>query len=325
MAYVDIVSILGDLTQHSVRGTLGHSNRVAIEQRLLWWAKELRQEFHIHDRNTRQLKPYSFKARQLHVPYFTSLSILFRPIVLDTPPPLASVLSSSFVAGLCEDFLVRGEVPFLPSVYTFHLLAAALAELASHSYPALWMKAEQELNTINQVLEELAHRYPSALGSQRVIKGVTRAVQRQQTQRKPLQLNDSTEQLQFFSFFGPDLCSKWNIVHGYKEFERGNVVREEPMNPPPTRLLNETAENDLTADESAVAGLISLNDPKNVNTQAPATQPAATTMTGTRDVGRAFMPDPSIFFSNNMIDSVGNWMLNDWMTDLSYLDAVTRD
>ena len=321
---MEIAAILGDLTQHSVRGTLGHSNRLAIEHRLLRWVEELREEFHIHDRKTRQLKPYNFKARQLHVPYFTSLSILFRPTVLDTPPPLASVLSSSFVAGLCEDFLVRGEVPFLPSVFTFHLLAAGLAELASHSYPALWVKAEQELNTINQVLEELAHRYPSALGSQRVIKGVTRAVQRQQTQRKPLQLNDSTEQLQFFSFFGPDLCSKWNIVHGYKEFERG-VVREEPMNPPQTRLPNEMVENDLTPDESAIAGLISLNDPKHVSTDVSVTQPAAPALAGTRDVGRTFMPDPSIFFSNNMIDSVGNWMLNDWMTDLSYLDAVTMD
>ncbi|KAL1956464.1 hypothetical protein VTO42DRAFT_7262 [Malbranchea cinnamomea] len=314
MAYVEIASILGDLTEHSFRGSLGHSNRVAIECRLLRWMEDLHPKFHLHNRQTGQLNPYNFKARQLHVPYFTALSILFRPTVLDKPPPLASVLSSSFVAGIIEDFLVRGEVPFLPSVFTFHLLAAALAELASHNYPVLWVKAEQELKLMNQALEELAHRYPSAVGAQRVIKGVTRAIQRQQTQRKPLQLIDSTEQLQFFSFFGPDLCSKWSIIHGYKELERNNYFRDEPVNLPPTRFTDETTERNLTADESAVAGLISLQDPRNSSGPAPVSQP----------VTPAVSADPSIFFSNNMIDSVGNWMLNDWMTDLSYLDAVTK-
>ena len=328
MAYVEISSILGDLTQHLVRGTLGHSDRVSIEHRLLQWISELHPDFHTHDRHSKQLNPYNFKARQLHVPYFTALSILFRPTVLDTPPPLASVLSSSFVAGICEDFLVRGEVPLLPSTFTFHLLAAALAELATHSYPALWIKAKQELGVINQALEELAHRYPSAFGSLRVIRGVTNAVQKQQIQRKPLQLNDSSEQLQFFSFFGPDLCSKWSVVHGYKESERKNdagLVETTTGRFP----ISEAEEDNLTADESAVAGLISLQEPKNLSTSAPMEQfsgPAASTpISGMRDINRTFMPEPALFFSNNMIDSVGNWMLDDWMADLSYLDSVGRE
>lgn len=322
MAYVEISSVLGDLTEHSVRGTLGHSDRVSIEHRLLRWISDLHPDFHIHDRRSKQLNQYNFKARQLHVPYFTALSILFRPTVLDTPPPLASVLSSSFVAGISEDFLVRGEVPLLPSTFTFHLLAAALAELATHSYPALWIKAEQELGVINHALEELAHRYPSAFGSLRVIRGVTNAVQKQQIQRKPLQLNDSSEQLQFFSFFGPELCSKWAIVHGYKESERkNNAIGIEPT----IRLPNEAGETDLTADESAVAGLISLQEPKNLSGSAPMDQSAAATTPGMRDINRTFMPEPALFFSNNMIDSVGNWMLDDWMADLTYLDSVARE
>ncbi|OJD16082.1 hypothetical protein AJ78_03715 [Emergomyces pasteurianus Ep9510] len=333
MTYVEISSILGDLTEHSFRGTLGRSSRTSIEHRLFRWMSELPPQFNLHDRKTGRLCPYNFKARQLHIPYFTALSILFRPTVMDTPPSVAPVLSSSFVVGIYEDFLARGEIPLLAPVFIFHLLAAALAEVACHNYPLLWARTEKEFNVINQALDEFAHRFPSALGAQRVVKGVTAAVQKQQSQRPSFELSVSENQFQFFDFFGPDLCSKWDLVYGLRyDYQRKHMVPKDlPRHGPIlSRTQDENNDDDLNADDFAAAGLISLQDPKNSSTATlPSTQPLPGNEPGViagEDL-RTFSMDPSglPFSTSSLIDPVGNWMLNDWMTDLTYWDSMPND
>ncbi|PGH13667.1 hypothetical protein AJ79_03516 [Helicocarpus griseus UAMH5409] len=332
MTYVEISSILGDLTEHSFRGTLGRSSRTSLEHRLFRWMSDLPPQFHLHDRRTGQLYPYHFKARQLHIPYFTALSILFRPTVMDTPPSVAPVLSSSFVVGIYEDFLARGEIPLLAPVYIFHLLAAALAEVACHNYPLLWAKTEKEFEVINRALDEFSHRFPSAIGAQRVVKGVTAAVQKQQSQRPSFQLSVSEEQFQFFDFFGPDLCAKWDLVYGFRYGSRGrNVAPEDLSRHAVNRMPNENNDNNLNADDYAVAGLISLQDPKHSTTTPfpPTTQPLPGSepgLMGSEDLQTSSIDPPGLPFStSSLIDPVGNWMLNDWMTDLTYWDSMPKD
>ncbi|KAK2788589.1 hypothetical protein FQN53_003441 [Emmonsiellopsis sp. PD_33] len=330
MTYVEICSILGDLTEHITRGTLGRSSRTTIEHRLFRWMSELPREFHIHDRRTGQLCPYNFKARQLHIPYFFSLSILFRPTVMDTPPSVAPVLSSSFVVGIYDEFLARGEIPFLGPVFIFYLLAAALAEVACHNYPLLWAKTEKEFDVINRALDEFAQRFPSALGAQRVVKGVTAAIQKQQSQRPSFELAVSEEQFQFFDFFGPDLCSKWDLVYGFRaNSQRKSLAPRELQQRDATRLPNDMNDKDMNADDFAVAGLISLQDPKSASTPLPVSQSlpgAFPPFTAADDLRTLSMEPQGLHFStSSLIDPVGNWMLNDWMTDLTYWDSIPKD
>lgn len=345
IAYVEIYSILGDLTENSVRGTLGRSSRMLIEDRLFRWMYNLPEEFHIHDRKTRQLCPYNSKARQLHVPYFTVLSILFRPTVVDTPPSVATVLSSSFVVGICEDFLARGEIPVLGPVFIFHLLAAALAELSCHNYPVLWEKTERELEVLNQALKEFAHKFPSAVGGQRVIKAVTSAVQKQQAQRKSYQSAVAPEQFKFFTFFGPDLCSKWELIYGRKAETEPRTIPNDGLLVPSISQNQDSLDRDNAAgeqqspDQFAVEGLMSLHDPKNLSTVVPpntipVTRPAPANIDGIGGIietGSATTTSNPIdqpllpFATDSLVDPVGNWMVNDWMTDLNYWDSLVGE
>ncbi|EQL35447.1 C6 transcription factor [Blastomyces gilchristii SLH14081] len=333
MTYVEISAILGDLTEHSFRGTLGRSSRTSIEHRLFCWMSELPAQFHLHDRRTGRLCPYNFKARQLHIPYFTALSILFRPTVMDTPPSVAPVLSSSFVVGIYEEFLARGEIPLLAPVFIFHLLAAALAEVACHNYPLLWAKTEKEFKVINQALDEFSHRFPSALGAQRVVKGVTAAVQKQQSQRPSFELSVSEKQFQFFDFFGPDLCSKWDLVYGLRyDSQRKNEISYDMLRYPsaPARMSNDANEINLNTNGFTASRSFNLQDQKNSSsTIAPSPQPLAGNESGFIAVEdlRPLSTDPSglPFSTSSLIDPVGNWMLNDWMTDLTYWDSIPND
>jgi hypothetical protein len=108
IAYVEICSIVGDLTESSVRGNLSRSLRLQIETRLSAWITTLPRTLQLHSPNG-GLSPYNFLSRQLHIPYFTALTILFRPTSPSTPPSSVALLSSSFAAGIFEDFLARAK------------------------------------------------------------------------------------------------------------------------------------------------------------------------------------------------------------------------
>ncbi|OCT44472.1 fungal specific transcription factor domain-containing protein [Cladophialophora carrionii] len=212
--YVKICSILGALIETAVRGTQGKARRLELEANLSRWIRELPPELRIYNKDAGELAAYNFKARQLHVPYFTALTILFRSPSHGTgpPPSAAALLSSSFSAGIFEEFLSRGEIPLLAPVFTFHLMAAAIAQLACYPYPALWTKAQPEVDVIEKCLIEMARRYPTAIGAQRVVSHLSRAFKEQERHDGPLHLAFSTDQIKFFQWFGRELCNIWDLI-----------------------------------------------------------------------------------------------------------------
>jgi len=83
------------------------------------------------------------------------------------PPSTASLLASSFLAGIFEDFLARDELRYLGPIFTFYLLAAGMAQLSCYRYTGLWDAAAKDLDVMFRALDELSKRWPSAVGSLR--------------------------------------------------------------------------------------------------------------------------------------------------------------
>lgn len=222
MAYVEISSILGHLTQDCRRKTLTRQKRQIIENRLYRWTRDLpanlrlfrnsaaftaSAEWRRSPRNV--LAPYSLEVRQLHIPYFVCLAIMCRSSSGNSPSP-AVVLASSFVAGIFEDFLARDEIQFLGPIFTFHLLVAGIGLLSSHSIPSLWEKATGSLQTIYLSLEVLAKRWSSAKGSLRALKSIADKQKTATRSDETSGLGLSREHLPFFEGFGPGLSWTWS-------------------------------------------------------------------------------------------------------------------
>lgn len=219
IAYVEISSMLGHLTQHCRRKTLTRQIRQSIENQLYRWTRELPTSLRLFQASTGSqelgeephniLSPYSFEARQLHIAYFTCLAILCRPNQGNSPSP-AVLLASSFVAGMFEDFLARDEIQFLGPIFTFHLLAAGIGLLSSRKIPSLWEKGVYSLQTIYLSLEVLAQRWSSAKGSLRALKSI--ASEQESTARpgNQAQLVLPREHYPFFQAFGPDISWAWS-------------------------------------------------------------------------------------------------------------------
>lgn len=268
IAYVEISSILGHLTQDCRRKTLTRHKRQIIENRLYRWTRDLPislrlfrpyaapREWDVPPESI--LAPYSFEARQLHIPYFVCLAIMCRSNSGNSPSP-AVILASSFVAGIFEDFLARDEVQFLGPIFTFHLLAAGIGLLSSNNVPSLWEKASVSLKTIYLSLEVLAKRWSSAKGSLRALKSIA---DKQQSTTRPGDTPSLTlprEHRPFFQDFGPDLSWAWSCFTPSRHPPRTdsstsvlpaigtpNVLNSFPETRPPNTMLSADEYRPLT-------------------------------------------------------------------------------
>ena len=125
--------------------------------------------------------------------------------------PIA-LLSSSFIVGIVENFLVRDDLRNLNSIFTFHLLVASFPQLSCHRCSAFRQSAEEELHIIKLALQELGKKWGSALGPLKIIQTFA-----DETTTEPLAAvfpcpRMTPDQLKFFEPYGPEFCRKWDLI-----------------------------------------------------------------------------------------------------------------
>jgi hypothetical protein len=314
IAYVEIGSILGHLTQCYRQKSFTRHMRQNIENRLYRWTRDLPAPLRLFNRSTsssewgatsNNLTPYSFEARQLHIPYFICLAIMCRPSPGTSPSP-AVVLASSFVAGIFEDFLARDEIQFLGPIFTFHLLAAGIGLLSCQNIPALWNKAATSLETIYLSLEVLAKRWSSAKGSLKALRSIAEKQQRSTRSRATHLLSLPREHRPFFEHFGPDLSWAWQFF----------------MPPGAPALLQNPLETSPIAETTDVSlnGFPEFRPPDTV----PSTEeyrPLTTILDPHMGFTMGDMPQgvPDEFF-HNQYQGMGDWLFKDleWTGDIQW-------
>ncbi|PSN68666.1 hypothetical protein BS50DRAFT_632570 [Corynespora cassiicola Philippines] len=295
-SYVGISCILGDLTQSYLRKHGLQEHKKSLEDRLFRWLKTLPDNLQLcRQVEAKPLKSYSFETRQLHVQYFIVLVILNRPTDPKLVPSTASLLASSFVAGIFEDFMARDELRYLGPIFTFYCLTAGMAQLSCYRYSGLVDIAEENLAIMGRALEELSRRWPSAVGSLKHLMDVREKV----TQRPPLghfpDVSLSPTTAQFFSDFGPDLCRMWHPIH--------------------QRLPQSTA---MASRELETAGILQgLRTPAaqtidlDISAQAEAQQQV---LTSQMNAGGATV-EPTLLQPQEWFGpygGIGNWLMVDW-------------
>ncbi|CAI6337993.1 unnamed protein product [Periconia digitata] len=214
-AYVDISCILGDLTQSYLRKHGLQEHKKSLEDRLFRWIRTLPPHLQLYKtQDTQSSTPYDFETRQLHIQYFTVLVILNRPTDPKFSPSTASLLASSYIAGIFEGFLARDELQFLGPIFTFYCLTAGMSQLSCYRYSGLLDTAEKNLSIVRRALEELGKRWPSAVGSLRHLMDVREKIlQRPTLDRRFPDSNMSVATAHFFHAFPQELCRMWGPIH----------------------------------------------------------------------------------------------------------------
>ncbi|EER23101.1 hypothetical protein D8B26_004411 [Coccidioides posadasii str. Silveira] len=312
IVYVEISALLGDLTQCYCRRSLSRQKRVNIENALYRWTRELPESLRLFRRYSPTegapahrlvLMPYNFEARQLHVPYFITLAILYRPISPSNLPSAAAILASSFIAGIFEDFLARDEIRFLGPIFTFYLLAAGVGLMSCFPYPHLWERAEQDLRIIYNSQKELAKRWPSAIGSLKAMQSIldeAPKVARPPDRPQPTPL--TPDQQACFSGFGTDLCRLGDVMLANYPHEMVESGRPEDD------------QYARTVSDMMTAGILAeLKTPMDAAAALEEYLPLATVIDHNTQVamgGEATEITDEMLY--NQYEGIGNWLLRDW-------------
>ncbi|KAH9220152.1 hypothetical protein DL95DRAFT_481158 [Leptodontidium sp. 2 PMI_412] len=149
--------------------------RLHSESSLFKWTRILPGSLRIRRSKTaisNEQAAYSFNARQLYLPSFTTVAMLTRTKSDQHNISPATILASSFVAGIFEDSLARDEQKFLPSVFTFYILATGVSFAPLRKYPTLWNVAQQDLKILRTALDQLGQRWASARGAKRALQNI---------------------------------------------------------------------------------------------------------------------------------------------------------
>jgi hypothetical protein len=283
--------ISGDLTQSYLRKHGLQEHRKSLEDRLFRWVKTLPEHLQLCEQlEGRPLKPYNFEARQIHVQYFTVLVILNRPTDPKLAPSTASLLASSYVAGIFEDFMARDELRYLGPIFTFYCLTAGFTQLSSYQYSDMVHVAEENLDVMTRALHELSERWPTAIGSLKHLMDVREKV----TQRPQIgqfgDVSNSSTTSQFFSDFGPDLCRMWHLIH----------QRASPIDPVASRELE-------------LAGIL-LQGLRTPNNQALGLDMAANVVMQHQTINTDVSLEPTLLQPQEWFGpyGVGSWLTGEW-------------
>ena len=217
--YVGVCTVLGDLIECYSRKHMSRHHKLNVQHSMSQWTKDLPEELRLFQKSTnsheRFISRYNFNARQLHVPYFAALTIMHKSIISNTGPSALSILAASYIAGIYEDFLARDEIQYLPAIFTFYGVVAAVSLASFHRYPQLRRSAEQDLKVIMSAEKELGKRWPAARGMRRALESMIASIPKLSSSSSELQLEVPKVEVEaYFSEFGSGLCRVRDAVLG---------------------------------------------------------------------------------------------------------------
>lgn len=284
----------------------------------------------------------NFNARQLHLPYLITVTIMARSMTSYPPKQESSststsstispvaILASSFVAGIFEEFLARDELQFLGPIFTFYLLAAGIALVSTRRDPTLWRIAQQDLEVLQNSLQELSKRWPSAIGA---LRGLRNVIDRAATRVLLNNTNSTTastgmgtmqqlsaEQKILLEDFPHDLCRLWPHFSISQNPLLQQVASNANLSPSNLNSVNDQPQGEIT--ERMTAEILG-----NLRYPPPPVLPDET-----RPVTEANLSMPMLdAFSDaggggdGGIDSVadcqyagiGDWLLTDWGLEMA--------
>ena len=153
------------------------------------------------------------RARCLHVPYFVTLTILYRSQSQTETSITIAAVASSFLAGIFEEFLARDEFHFQSPVFKFYAFAAGMGHIHARAYlSSPFEPIEQEINIINSSMAALATRW--LLGNDN-IKNLQSSCEKITVPHRGsslLPLSRQHEAHPLFDAFGPELCRLWHLI-----------------------------------------------------------------------------------------------------------------
>ncbi|KAL6925379.1 hypothetical protein FSST1_002653 [Fusarium sambucinum] len=182
---------------------------------------------------------HNLPARQLYLPYFTSLIVLSRMQHSAGSLSVVATLAASFVARIFEDFLARDEIKVLAPISTRYCLISSMALVSVMPDKRLWDAVQPDLEVLQLALTELSKRWRSAIGSSRALQNAIKKRQERTSSSTATLRLDNQNSLEYFKMIDLGYCRIWSTLS--QQLSSSPLDIQQPM-PQPIQPLGDTLE-----------------------------------------------------------------------------------
>lgn len=161
--WVALCDIIGRVSKHLAARTEMTQFPFPLVQSLMEWIGSLPGPLCLPF-STGRTSAYDRHTHQLHLPYLTTLTLLYMA-PSSQPLPRAyttAILSASLVGRIFEDYLARGSVSFLPGMAGWYISIAILALLHARQVDCLKASANEQIEILLLALREMAKIWHSS-------------------------------------------------------------------------------------------------------------------------------------------------------------------
>ncbi|PGG96860.1 hypothetical protein AJ79_09422 [Helicocarpus griseus UAMH5409] len=324
--YVNICGIVGNLSELLTRNRSASAEaKDAIGRELLNWIR--------YTNPDGSSRPYDNEIAQLHAPFFSAVTILFRRRSNFRLVPFnntAAIVASTLNTRLFEAFQLRDHTYSLAGIYAWHFLVAAILQLFCWRIPALNAEAQDAVVTIEAALKTLGERSPSAANNYRNVQVLRKTFNENATVSSTSSSRDpptpesfSFRPIELFDTFGLEVTNNFNRVESVLADPNYNTGTDDnggsqPITYDPVKS-NTTRQHAPASGQEQLAALMPQNpvddndddqllDPS--GSSAPEINPNPTHMGSNMFDGYSHLLD-----ENNM--GHNNWM-TEWIDELNF-------
>ncbi|KAG8665352.1 hypothetical protein FPOAC1_010147 [Fusarium poae] len=195
---------------------MSRTKRLYIVNALCCWTTSLPQELWVAPSNQPPqsyfASSHNLPARQLYLPYFTSLIVLSRMQHSAGSLSVVATLAASFVARIFEDFLARDDIKVLAPISTRYCLISSMALVSVMPDKRLWDAVQPDLEVLQLALTELSKRWRSAIGASRALQNAIKKRQQRMNNSTTELRMDSQNSLEYFKMIDLGYCRIWNTL-----------------------------------------------------------------------------------------------------------------
>lgn len=161
--WIALCDIIGKASKHLAARTETTQFPFPLVKSLMEWVNSL-PSYLCLPFNTGRTSTYDRHIHQLHLPYLTTLTLLYMaPSSQHLPRAYTTaILSASLVGRIFDDYLARGSVSFLPGMAGWYISIAILALLHARQVDCLKTGANEQIEILLLSLKEMAKIWHSS-------------------------------------------------------------------------------------------------------------------------------------------------------------------
>lgn len=173
--YVELCDILGDISKLLAQGAAYFPATLQARKRLVDWIRKVPSDLQLSSAGSER-KDFNREIALLHIPYLGAIVMVYLSFSSDAPPKacVPGIVAASILTRICEEFLARGFIRFIPEETGWFIAFAILTLAHARRVDCLAPYSDADVWILVDTLRQMGDMWSSARSFTRVYEKLRR-------------------------------------------------------------------------------------------------------------------------------------------------------